>query len=41
LKHKANSADRMFTRLVEFMREGQKVDMDRTYNQKEVIPAWL
>jgi len=41
LKYKANAADKMFTRLVEFMREGQKHEVDASYNKREVVPAWL
>lgn len=41
LKYKSDAADRMFTRLVQYMREGQKSEIDRTYDKKEEIPAWL
>ena len=41
LKHKSTAADNMFTRLVQFMCEGQKFEVDKTYNKKEVVPAWL
>ncbi len=41
LKHKSTAADNMFTRLVQYMTEGQNVEQVHNFNQKEVVPAWL
>ncbi len=41
LKHKSKAADEMFTRLVQYMREGQSVKVEHNFNQREEIPAWL
>jgi len=41
LQYKARKADKMFSQLVEFMREGQRIDAMDNFNQEEVLPAWL
>lgn len=41
LKEKSIAADKMFSRLVELMREGQKIKTVNGFNEMEVIPAWL
>ena len=41
LTHKARAADTMFSRLVEYMREGQEQSSGNIYDSKLEVPAWL
>lgn len=41
LAHKASAADRMFTRLVDYMREGQGIARDQAFTRPEEVPSWL
>ena len=41
LERKANQADRMFTMLVEHMRDAMRVDAKWKFDQNEELPSWL
>ncbi len=41
LDAKAKAADEMFTRLVEYMREGQAFERNDHYPKREEMPSWL
>ena len=41
LKRKADSADRMFTALVEYVNEAIAIDTGITLDKKERVPEWL
>jgi hypothetical protein len=41
LQRKAAAADRMFSSLVEYMNNAEKIDRSITFDHKEELPAWL
>lgn len=41
LKRKSESADKMFSSLVEFMNDSLKINQDDTHLKKEIFPSWL
>ena len=41
LQRKANAADRMFSKLVEFMNDHIEISNETIFKQKEIIPTWL
>lgn len=41
LRRKAEAADQMFARLVEYMRDAMAVGRGREFTERETVPAWL
>lgn len=41
MRRKATAADRMFSSLVATMNDALKISQDKSFNEKEEVPAWL
>jgi hypothetical protein len=41
LQRKAQGADKMFSKLVEHMRDAEKITRSVSFTKQEIIPSWL